>query len=79
MADFNVDMSFSEEEISAMLVEYENDYHTGMDIDVMFETYLYDYLVNASSMRYGITGQENNKFVGSGYLRFMCKAILVEG
>lgn len=175
-ADFNVDMSFSEKEISAMLADYENDYHTGMDIavmsrelhfytngypflisrlckwideegsrkwtvdnlrraekeilksrntlfddliknvennselkklivnilncgytqsytladpviqlgvmlgilaerdhnvaisNVMFETYLYDYLVNASSMRYSITGQENNQFVENGRL-----------
>ena len=30
--DFNVDMSFSAKEIAQMLTEYENDYHTGMDI-----------------------------------------------
>lgn len=31
-ADFNVDMSFSTEEIAGMLAEYEADYQTGMDI-----------------------------------------------
>ncbi len=34
-ARFQVDMSFSIEEISAMLTEYEADYHTGMDIEEM--------------------------------------------
>lgn len=32
-ADFNIDMSFSAEDISSMLAEYEEDYHTGMDIE----------------------------------------------
>lgn len=41
-ADFNVDMSFSKIEIAGMLQEYENDYHTGMNIDIMSEL-LYDY------------------------------------
>lgn len=31
-ADFDVDMSFSQKDISGMLREYENDCHTGMDI-----------------------------------------------
>ena len=31
-ADFLVDMSFSAEDIAGMLEQYENDYHTGMDI-----------------------------------------------
>lgn len=29
-ADFDVDMSFSKDDIAGMLPEYENDYHTGM-------------------------------------------------
>jgi len=33
--DFDIDMSFSVDEIRAMLVDYENDYHTGMDIKSM--------------------------------------------
>ena len=32
-ADFSIDMSFSKQDISGMLMEYEADYHTGMDID----------------------------------------------
>lgn len=40
--DFNVDMSFSEEEIARMLQEYEADYHTGMDIREMAQL-LHDY------------------------------------
>ncbi|MCI9144678.1 MAG: ATP-binding protein [Lachnospiraceae bacterium] len=31
-ADFDVDMSFSQADIAGMLEEYEDDYHTGMDI-----------------------------------------------
>lgn len=31
-ADFKIDMSFSTEEIAGMLLEYEKDYHTGMDV-----------------------------------------------
>lgn len=41
-ADFSIDMSFSASEIAAMLKEYENDYHTGMNIEIISEL-LYDY------------------------------------
>lgn len=41
-ADFLVDMSFSPEDIAGMLAEYENDYHTGMDITQMAQQ-LFDY------------------------------------
>lgn len=41
-AKFNIDMSFSEPDIADMLAEYEQDYHTGMDIKQM-ATLLYDY------------------------------------
>lgn len=41
-ADFNIEMSFSKEEIAGMLQEYEADYHTGMAINQMAEL-LYDY------------------------------------
>lgn len=34
-ADFNVDMSFSAEDIGGMLKEYEDDYHTGMDVEAI--------------------------------------------
>ena len=40
--DFNIDMSFHPKEIAAMLREYENDAHTGMDIDQISEE-LYHY------------------------------------
>lgn len=39
---FNVDMSFSASSISNMLMEYEQDYHTGMDVEQMAEL-IYDY------------------------------------
>lgn len=41
-ADFRVDMSFSVQDIAGMLNEYENDYHTGMNINEM-SNLLYDY------------------------------------
>jgi hypothetical protein len=49
--DFNIDMSFSAKEIETMLVEYENDYHTGMNIteiaqEIRFYTSGYPYLVS---------------------------------
>ena len=41
-ADFDVNMSFSEEDIAGMLEQYERDYHTGMDIRKI-SGMLYDY------------------------------------
>lgn len=41
-ADFLVDMSFSVEETASMLVEYEQEYHTGMNID-MISRWINDY------------------------------------
>ncbi|WP_417092087.1 AAA family ATPase [Marvinbryantia sp.] len=41
-ADFNIDMSFSAEDIAGMLREYEADWQTGMDIEEI-STMLYDY------------------------------------
>jgi len=49
--DFDIDMSFSAKEIETMLVEYENDHHTGVDIseianEIRFYTSGYPYLVS---------------------------------
>ncbi|MCD8020335.1 MAG: AAA-like domain-containing protein [Clostridiales bacterium] len=41
-SDFDVDMSFSTEDIANMLKEYEEDYHTGMHIDEISQL-IYDY------------------------------------
>lgn len=41
-ADFSIDMSFSTEDISGMLKDYESDYHTGMDVDDISQL-LFDY------------------------------------
>jgi len=51
-APFDVDMSFAPDEIATMLVEYEADYHTGMDIGVIssrlyYHTNGYPFLVSA--------------------------------
>lgn len=50
-SDFNVDMSFSADEIISMLKDYEEDWHTGMDIDqisrdIYFYTNGYPFLVS---------------------------------
>jgi hypothetical protein len=49
--DFDINMSFSAKEIETMLVEYEKDYHTGMNIseiaqEIRFYTSGYPYLVS---------------------------------
>ena len=41
-ADFNVDMSFFPRDIEGMLLDYENDHHTGMDIREISQL-IYDY------------------------------------
>ncbi|MCD8336618.1 MAG: ATP-binding protein, partial [Lachnospiraceae bacterium] len=41
-ADFDIDMSFSVRDIAGMLGQYENDYHTGMDIQTISEL-IYSY------------------------------------
>lgn len=41
-ADFDIDMSFSKEDIAGMLRQYEDDYHTGMDIERL-SGLLYEY------------------------------------
>lgn len=40
--DFDIDMSFSPQNIAGMLEEYEQDYHTGMNISVIADL-IYDY------------------------------------
>jgi hypothetical protein len=49
--DFDIDMSFSAKEIETMLVDYENEHHTGMNIseiaqEIRFYTNGYPYLVS---------------------------------
>ncbi len=41
-ADFDIDMSFSAEDIATMLMDYENDYKTGMDIPAVSRL-IFDY------------------------------------
>ncbi|MCD7818925.1 MAG: AAA-like domain-containing protein [Lachnospiraceae bacterium] len=41
-ADYTVDMNFGAEEIAVMLMEYEKDYNTGMDVETMAQS-IYDY------------------------------------
>ncbi len=41
-SDYDIDMSFSTEDIAGLLAEYENDYQTGMDINAISKL-IYDY------------------------------------
>jgi hypothetical protein len=55
-ANFKVDMSFSAKEIETMLAQYENDHHTGMNIEeiageIRFYTSGYPYLVSQICMQ----------------------------
>jgi hypothetical protein len=55
-ADFEVDMSFSASDIETMLAAYENDHHTGMNIEeiareIRFYTSGYPYLVSRICMK----------------------------
>lgn len=63
-ADFDIEMSFSVNQIAALLKEYENDNHTGMEIQSMAEdmyqyTSGYPYLVSA------ICKQLDEKIIGN--------------
>lgn len=54
-ADFLIDMSFSADDIAGMLKQYENDYHTGMDVEMLSQliynyTSGYPYLVSRLCM-----------------------------
>jgi uncharacterized protein YfkK (UPF0435 family) len=62
--DFNVDMSFSPEEISTMLADYEEDHHTGMDIpgianEIYAYTSGYPFLVSRICQRIDSRSEKN--------------------
>ena len=78
--DFDIDMSFSANEISTMLADYEKDYHTGMDIDFIAEnlrlyTSGYPYLV--SKLCYIMDEKLNKNFSEDG-LKQAIQIILLE-
>lgn len=70
-ADFNIDMSFSAKQIASMLEEYEEDYHTGMNIQAAAEesyayTSGYPVLVSAICKYIDEELSEDEKFKCSG-------------
>jgi len=79
-ADFEVDMSFNETEIASMLVEYENDHKTGMDIEAISKeirayTSGYPYLVSRICQK--INEKLDNDWTINGVQKAI-KLILVE-
>ena len=70
-AKFNVDMSFSPDQIALMLREYEKDYETGMEIGAVSQciydyTSGYPYLVSAICKLLDEELPEKEKFAGTG-------------
>jgi len=78
--DFKVDLSFSVSEIESMLVEYENDYQTGMDISAIAEeiyTYTSGYPVLVTKICKDID-EDHNKDWTTKTVRKVVKNILLE-
>ncbi len=65
-ADFDVVMSFSAADIAGMLEQYENDYHTGMDVEEMAE-FIYDYTCGYPYLVSRICKLLDEKIAGSGH------------
>lgn len=64
-ADFDVDMSFSAEDISGMLSQYEEDYHTGMNIEKISEL-IYEYTSRYSFLVSRLCKLMDEKLAGTG-------------
>ena len=77
-SNFDIDMSFSVSDIAGMLTEYENDHHTGMDIQKLSQL-IYDYtsgypVLVSSICKYM---DENQKNWTLENLTFAVKAIII--
>ena len=72
-ADFDVDMSFSSAQISEMLEEYERDYHTGMDTDLIARE-IYAYTSGYPVLVSMICKRIDEKIAGSGGYETLEKA-----
>lgn len=64
-ADFDVDMSFSQAGIAGMLSDYENDYHTGMNIQEIAEQ-IYEYTSGYPFLVSYICKKVDEEIAGSG-------------
>ncbi len=72
-ADFNVDMSFSVQEISGMLLEYEQDHHIGMHTEEIAEL-IFDYTNGYPYMVSRICQLIDEQMEGSGSFSDKCSA-----
>ncbi|MCD8019577.1 MAG: ATP-binding protein [Clostridiales bacterium] len=77
-ADFDVEMSFSAADIANMLKEYEEDYHTGMDINAISKL-IYDYTSGYPVLVSRICKLLDEKITGSGAFPTRCSAWTREG
>lgn len=79
--DFDIDMSFSTDDIEGMLSEYEQDYHTGMDISLI-ATLIYEYTAGYPYLVSYICKAAHEKRKGEGWTRedvlFALKEILTK-
>ena len=66
-ADFNVDMSFSVQDIAGMLKSYEQDHHTGMDIAGLAKL-IYEYTEGYPFMVSRICQLMDEQLAGGGFL-----------
>ncbi|MCD8021936.1 MAG: hypothetical protein LUF30_02795, partial [Lachnospiraceae bacterium] len=64
-ADYTVNMDFGAEEIAVMLVEYESDYHTGMDVKAAAQN-IYDYTSGYPYLVSRLCKLIDEKVAGSG-------------
>ena len=73
--DFNIDMSFSANDIQTMIQEYEQEHRIGMDvkeISRIFETQLYDMFLSeiaVNNQMYMKVSSDRNQFIVSGMLQ----------
>lgn len=77
-AKFDVDMSFSTEDIVGMLNEYEADYHTGMDVGQMADL-IYDYTSGYPYLVSGLCKYIDEEVAGTSGFEDKCKAWTKEG
>lgn len=77
-ADFEVVMSFSAEEIAGMLHEYENDHHTGMNIEEV-AGFIYDYTSGYPFLVSRLCKVIDEKVAGSGLFSNKADAWKSEG
>lgn len=77
-ADFDLDMNFSIAQIVQMLVEYEADKHTGMDMQAIARE-IYAYTSGYPVLVSSICKRIDEKIAGRGAFKNLCDAWLKEG